>query len=112
MDIELDKFINSMIDSFEDLFEELISQQQRKVLSLARQRLPHLTGEDILNPHDFPELVRDPVFNYEEGLASGIMTTQMAIRARILRPLQEKLALKSALDHTLDHNYKGPSHVG
>ncbi len=72
----------------ESLFEELISQQQNKVLQTARNHLPHLTADDILNPHDYPQLMADPIFNYEEGLAAGLMAAQMAIRARVLRGLQ------------------------
>lgn len=86
MQIELNKFIND----FENLFAELTTQQQNKVLRLARERLPHLTADDILNPHDFPELRSDPIFNYEEGLASGLMAAQIAVRARLLRPLQHE----------------------
>jgi hypothetical protein len=44
----------------ENLFEELIKQQQAKVLSLARERIKHLTGDDINNPHDYPVLREDP----------------------------------------------------
>lgn len=73
----------------EALFEELTSQQQAKVLATARTQLPHLTAEDVLNPHDYPQLMADPIFNYEEGLAAGLMAAQMAVRARILRPLRE-----------------------
>ena len=76
-------------NSIEELMEELIRQQQEKVIRTARQRLPHLTSDDVLNPHDFPELMADPIFNYEEGLAAGLLTAQIAIRARILRPLRE-----------------------
>jgi hypothetical protein len=75
--------------TLEELFEELIAHQQTKVLQTARQRIPHLTGDDILNPHDFPELMTDPIFNYEEGIAAGLMAAQMAVRARVLRPYQE-----------------------
>lgn len=71
----------------ENLFEELVAHQQKKVLEIARLRIPHLTADDILNPHDFPELQADPIFNYEEGIAAGLMTAQMAIRAKILRSL-------------------------
>ena len=71
----------------EDLFEELIDHQQKKVLQTARMRLPHLTGDDILNPHDFPELMADPIFNYEEGLVSGLMAAQVAVRAKVIRKL-------------------------
>lgn len=70
---------------FEELFEELIQQQRGKVLKTARTHLPHLTEDDVLNPHDFPELMADPIFNYEEGLAAGLLTAQIAIRARLLR---------------------------
>lgn len=79
---------NQINEAFEKLFEELISQQNDKVLRQARLHIPHLTGDDILNPHDFPQLMTDPVFNYEEGLAAGLMAAQVAVRARILRPLQ------------------------
>ena len=67
------------------LFEELISHQNQKVLGIARRRLPHLTGDDILNPHDFPELMADPIFNYEEGLAAGLLAAHIAVRARIAK---------------------------
>jgi hypothetical protein len=71
---------------FEDLMNEMIHQQQAKVLKTARAHLPHLTGDDIMNPHDYPELMADPVFNYEEGMAAGLLAAQIAIRARVLRP--------------------------
>lgn len=75
----------------EALFEELISQQQTKVLHTARAHLAHLTFDDILNPHDYPELMADPIFNYEEGLAAGLLTAQMAIRSRILKKKESGL---------------------
>lgn len=65
------------------LFEELITQQNQKVLQTARSLLPHLTADDILNPHDFPELMQNPIFNYEEGLAAGLMAAHFAVRARV-----------------------------
>ena len=70
--------------ALEDLFEEMIRHQQAKVLAIARTRLSYLTGDDILNPHDYPELMVDPIFNYEEGIASGLMAAQVAVR-RTLR---------------------------
>ncbi|MBI2712196.1 MAG: hypothetical protein HYX41_04945 [Bdellovibrio sp.] len=69
-----------------DLFEELLVHQNKKVLNTARDILPHLTAEDILNPHDFPELLQNPIFNYEEGIAAGLLAAQIAVRARILKP--------------------------
>ena len=58
----------------------MISRQREKVLRLAREVLPHLTPEDIRNPQDFPELLRDPVFNYEDGILTGYLGVENAIR--------------------------------
>lgn len=79
------------MDKIEQLFEELLTQQNQKVLNQARIHVPHLTGDDVLNPHDYPQLMADPIFNYEEGLAAGLMAAQVAVRARVLRPLQQEL---------------------
>jgi hypothetical protein len=70
---------------FEDFMNQLIAQQQQKVLSIAREVHPQLTPEDLLNPHDFPELMSHPTFNYEEGLASGLMAAQIALRSFFFR---------------------------
>lgn len=69
----------------EELFDELVEFQRKKVLRTAREILPYLTEDDVLNPHDFPELMKNPIFNYEEGLASGLLAAQVAIRARVFR---------------------------
>lgn len=69
----------------ETLFNELLEQQEAKVLRLARERIPHLTADDILNPDDHPQLIADPLFNYEEGITAGIRACQFAVRSRILR---------------------------
>jgi hypothetical protein len=54
--------------------------QTRKVIDLARRLLPHLTAEDIRNPHDFPEL-GDPDWQYEDGVLTGIQSVRIALRA-------------------------------
>ena len=59
----------------------MIQQQQAKTLRLARERVPGMTGDDLLNPHDFPQLLADPIFNYEDGITAGLMAAQMALRA-------------------------------
>ncbi|MEZ4307422.1 MAG: hypothetical protein R3F14_05175 [Polyangiaceae bacterium] len=41
------------------LLERMEEGQRDKVLDLARRLIPHLTAEDIRNPHDFPDLT-DP----------------------------------------------------
>ena len=43
--------------------------------------LPHLTPEDVRNPHDFPQLVDSPEFNYEDGVLAGFRAAETAIRA-------------------------------
>jgi hypothetical protein len=54
--------------------------QAKKVIELARRLLPHLTAEDIRNPHDFPEL-DDPDWQYEDGVLAGIQSVRIALRA-------------------------------
>ena len=66
------------------LFDELIAQQRAKVLRLAREAVPGITPEDVLNPHDFPELKAHPSFEFEDGLLSGYIAAQTAVRARVI----------------------------
>lgn len=69
----------------EVLFEELIAQQRRRVLELARRLNPRLTEDDIQQPHDFPELAQNPEWNYEDGVLAGYQAAQMAVRVRLTR---------------------------
>ena len=69
--------------STEHLIKELIQHQQSKVLKVAREIVPDLTPEDIRNPQDFPELVADTMFNYEDGILTGYLTFQTAFRKQI-----------------------------
>lgn len=65
------------------LLLQMIEQQEAKLLALARQAVPDLTPEDLRNPQDFAALVRDPVFNYEDGLLAGLRSAHMAVRAEM-----------------------------
>ncbi len=67
------------------LLTEMVAQQDRKVLELARAIVPALTPEDLRNPQDFPALVRDPAFNYEDGLLAGLRSAHIAVRAELRR---------------------------
>lgn len=80
--------LNSFEAKFELFMEQLIAQQQEKVLQIARAVKPNLTPDDILNPHDFPELMSHPTFNYEEGLATGMMAAQIGLRAHLFRNIE------------------------
>ena len=68
--------------STEELIQELIEHQQAKVLKVAREIVPDATPEDIRNPQDFPDLVADTLFNYEDGILTGYLTLQTALRKR------------------------------
>jgi hypothetical protein len=66
----------------ESLLDDMATQQETKVLALARRLRPGLTAEDVRNPHDYPEL-RDADFNYEDGLLAGLQYALAALRAKI-----------------------------
>jgi len=66
----------------ETLLEQMIVQQRGKVLAIARSPNARLTEDDILSPQDFPELAESARFNYEDGLLAGLLSAQIAIRAR------------------------------
>lgn len=68
-------------DHVERCIEELISHQEQKVVAFARRLRPHLTGDDIKNPHDYDEL-DDPHFNYEDGQLAGLQSALSAVRRR------------------------------
>ncbi|MBI4515245.1 MAG: hypothetical protein HY699_05445 [Deltaproteobacteria bacterium] len=74
-----------MLALLDQLFRQMIEQQEHKLLRLARELVPDLTPEDLRNPHDFPALARDPGFNYEDGLLAGLRSAQMAVRAELRR---------------------------
>ena len=62
------------------LLEEMVELQQTKVLKVARDIVPDATPEDIRNPQDFPQLSTDSLFNYEDGILTGYLSIQTALR--------------------------------
>jgi len=69
--------------SIAQLLQEMVEYQQAKVLKVARELVPDATSEDIRNPQDFPELVTDSLFNYEDGILTGYLTLQTALRNKV-----------------------------
>ena len=67
----------------ETRLQEMIEFQREKLLKLAREILPDVTPEDLRNPQDFPELIKDPLFNYEDGLLAGYLAVQISMRSRL-----------------------------
>lgn len=65
----------------DNVFEELVEAQRKKLLKFARQLIPFITPDDLLQPNDFPELEQHPLFRYEEGILEGLLTAQMAYLA-------------------------------
>lgn len=72
-----------MVEVAERLFDQMIEQQRSKVLKLAREAIPHLGPEDVLNPNDFPELKAHPTFEYEDGILAGLVAAQIALRTEL-----------------------------
>ncbi|HYK41889.1 MAG TPA: hypothetical protein VE007_05815 [Thermoanaerobaculia bacterium] len=66
----------------ESLLEEMISSQQRRLRELAGRIAPHLTEEDLLQPHDHPEIGSHPDYQFEDGILSGYLAVRAALRAR------------------------------
>ena len=68
------------VSSIAQLLQEMVEHQQVKVLKVARGIIPDATPEDIRNPQDFPELSSDSLFNYEDGILTGYLSLQIALR--------------------------------
>jgi hypothetical protein len=69
-------------DRADQVLAEMIEHQRAKVLRVARDYAPNATPEDILNPHDIPELARAPIFHFEDGILAGLISAQIALRAK------------------------------
>lgn len=83
----------AVLEIAEKLYEKMVEQQRAKVLRLAREAVPHISSEDVMNPMDFPALKQHPTFEYEDGLLNGLIAAQIALRAeirqRVLPPLPD-----------------------
>lgn len=75
-----------MREEIKKVIDEILEEQQEKVLKCGRQFVPNLTSEDVLQPVDYPELENNPHFRYEEGVLEGIHTLRSALLA-LLRNL-------------------------
>ena len=75
------------LEALEPVLENMIAQQRAKVLKLAREAVPHLSPEDVMNPYDFPELKAHPTFEYEDGILAGLVSAQIALRVELKKHL-------------------------
>lgn len=70
-----------MNQEIERLLRSMIGQQKKKVSELARRIYPQATEDDIWSPQDVPALAENPLFNYEQGILTGLTSAQSALRA-------------------------------
>lgn len=68
-------------DALIELFEQMVEAQRKKVYECAREIVPNITADDLLQPNDFPSLEEHPYFRYEEGVLEGLLTARMAYLA-------------------------------
>lgn len=62
-----------------ELVDELITQQSKKVMRIADSHYPGINAEDIRNPQDFPKLIADAQFNFEDGILAGYIAAKIAL---------------------------------
>jgi ADP-ribose pyrophosphatase YjhB (NUDIX family) len=73
----------------EELVEGMEAGLADRVLKLARRLRGGLTGEDIANPHDFPEL-GDPDWQYADGELAGVRSVLAAMRSQHHSPWRKR----------------------
>src|SRR5271163_3164826 len=81
--------LDALDAAVEKLWDEIVPQQERKILNLARELRPSCTWDDLLQPQDIPEVCNDPVFNYEDGYLAGLKAARISFRARVLTSLRD-----------------------
>ena len=75
--------MEEIFQEIEQCLEEMIRLQREKVFMVAMRLNPLITRDDLFNPHDFVELEQSGLFNFEDGILAGLMSAQMALRAKV-----------------------------
>lgn len=65
----------------QELLDEMAEHQKKKLYNVAKEIMPHVTEEDLLQPFDYAELENNPHFRYEEGMLHGILSARAALLA-------------------------------
>jgi hypothetical protein len=76
--------LEQLFTEIDTVFERLIRQQRDKIKEVALDILPHLPPEQMQDPHDYPAVADDAMFNYEDGVLAGLMSARMALRTNVL----------------------------
>jgi|688.fasta_scaffold1922735_2 hypothetical protein len=78
-----EQIVSELMDRLEALLAKMQADQVARTVQLAGRIIPGLTHEDILNPDNFPKLMADKSFIYEDGIAAGLLSAKIAVRAEI-----------------------------
>lgn len=77
----------AMKDQILTLIEQELDRLHRHHIDQAKKVAhsinPRLTDEDLLNPDNFPEVIADPRFTYADGIAAGVLSAKIALRAAV-----------------------------
>jgi hypothetical protein len=76
--------LKAVIEDLERTLNQMHEHQRAKTLAIVHETRPELTWDDMLNPDDYREIMTNPRFVYEDGLAAGILSAKIAVRARLL----------------------------
>jgi hypothetical protein len=79
-----------LLDELEHYLTKVHEHQVLKAAAVARVHNKHLTDEDLLNPDNFPYLISDPKYTYEDGMAAGILAAKIAARAFLLEKVKDE----------------------
>lgn len=85
---ERERIVTELIDRLEAMLSKMQADQVDRTVRLAGKIIPGLTHEDILNPDNFPQLMADKSFIYEDGIAAGVLSSKIAVRAELLEYLK------------------------
>lgn len=75
--------MNNAVEAATLLLEQMILQQEAKVLELGRKWVPFATAEDLRNAEDFKVLKDKPIFHFEDGILAGLIAANTALKAQI-----------------------------
>ena len=75
--------MNNTVEAATLLLEQMISQQEAKVLELGRKWVSFATAEDLRNAEDFKVLKDKPIFHFEDGILAGLIAANTALKAQI-----------------------------
>lgn len=79
----MDTKINHTYQIIEATLEEMIHSQKQRVQERASKLHFQISQDDLLQPHDIPELNNDPLWNYEDGFLAGLQCAQIVLRREL-----------------------------